>query len=174
MNNNQPNVNIENINVNPTININIPNCECKEDENIEEIIGKYENINFKVLKDKLGINSFRYELYPIKTFKEHIKNQLAGLWVYLYEDYINDLYEVNNKANYQENVEEYYNNFNLLFKLIKEVIRKKEEIIENVGKEKYNYIIHIATVMMVSEWSKYKIINEDKKIRAQIIRGPHN
>lgn len=175
MNNNKPKVNIENININPTININIPNCDdIEENVDYDKIVEKYENINFKVLKDKLSKNDYRYELYPIETFKEHIKDIIRGLWGYLYNDYISDLYEVKSKANYQENIEEYYNNFNLLFKFIREVIRKKEDIVGNIGAEKYNYIIHISSIMMISEFSKYRAVEEDKKIRAQIIRGPHN
>lgn len=175
MNNNKTRVNIENINVNPTININIPNCDCiEENVDYDKIVEKYENINFKVLKDKLSKNDYRYELYPIETFKEHIKDIMQGLWGYLYNDYISDLYEVKGKANYQENIEEYYNNFNLLFKFIREVIRKKEDIVGSIGTEKYNYIIHISSIMMISEFSKYKAVEKDKKIRAQVIRGPHN
>lgn len=175
MNNNKPKVNIENININPTININIPNCDdIEENVDYDKIVEKYENINFKVLKDKLSKNDYRYELYPIETFKEHIKDIIRGLWGYLYNDYISDLYEVKGKANYQENIEEYYNNFNLLFKFIREVIRKKEDIVGSIGAEKYNYIIHISSIMMISEFSKYRAVEEDKKIRAQIIRGPHN
>ena len=169
-----PNIKIDNINVNPTININIPNCSCEEEIDYDKIIGRYEDINFKVLKDKLSKNNFRYELYPIETFKEHIKKVMSGLWGYLYSDYIEDLYEVKGKGNYQDNVEEFYNNFNLLFKFIREVIRKKEDIIQIIGKEKYNYIVHISSIMMISEWSKYRAVEEDKQIRAQVVRGPHN
>ena len=174
---NVPNINIEKIDVNPIININIDNNNenINEDENkaIEESIQKYENINFRVLQDSLSKENFRYELYPIDTFKKHMKNQLDGIYQYLYDDYIEGLFESPYKSDYQGNTEEYINNFGLLFKFSREVIRIQNEIIKLVGKERYNYILHIASVMMVSEWSKHKAIESDKQIRSQVIRGPH-
>lgn len=154
--------------------INIENEIDNKSIEIENTIKKYEEINFKVLKDKLSKGEFRYELYPMETFKKHMKTQLEGTYQYLYDDYIEGLFGAPYKKDYYGNMEEYTNNFALLFKFNREVIRIRKEIIELVGKERYNYILHISSIMMISEFSKHKAVESDRNIKAQVIRGPHN
>lgn len=136
----------------------------------KELVEDYEKISYSTLTNDLSSNKSRYEYYHIKTLKSHFERNIPEENSELYKRYIEPLVEVNNKSNYEENLKEYLTNFNYLFEFIKDLVKNEVIYLQTMSKAVYNYLIHNATIALISEWNKYQAVKADKIARSRITR----
>lgn len=173
-----------NIQVNPQINVyggssDYPSSTFPEvnDPAMDKIIEFYENINFITLRDSLSLGKPRKTFYKLDcSFKKNMFDIILcdidrDKYLYLYQKYIENLIDTDiSYCNYETLIDECMSNISNLFSYLKSL---KELYINRELKNYtlYCILIHNATIALIGEYNKYKILRDDKIEKVRISTG---